>query len=364
MKKGLVIGLLGIAVLAGVVLTYEANQEPPQQAAQTKVQVALATAQNSVLPHYYSSVGTLEASQQVIVTAELGGRIAQLHFDSGQAVKKGQLLVTLNTETELAQQARLTAVLRNAEQRLKRIRQLLPSGAATREQGDQAVADRDAAAAELKQVNAVIAQKTIRAPFAGQAGIRQVNLGQYLYPGDPITSLSDNQHLRVNFSLDESTSAELSKAQQVELQVRALPGLQFKARIISIDPILDENRQTRLQAILEDQHPTLRSGMFAEVRVRRPQQQPSLNVPRTAVTATAYGKVVFVARDAGEGLHVQRVLVTTGNSYADSIEITQGLNPGDQVVVSGQIKLSDGTPIEAVSSNALEPTQAAIEPRP
>lgn len=318
-----------------------------------KVKVALSRVEPQDMPRYYNSVGTLEAVTQVQVTAEVPGRVAALHFDSGQRVEAGQLLISLNDEPEKAQRRRLEAVLRNAEQRLQRISRLAPGGAATREQLDQARADRDAARGELEQVNALIAQKNIRAPFNGELGIRQVHLGQYLNPGDPIANLSDNRQLRVNFSLDEQARTELELGQSVELRFHARPDQVFEARINAIDPILDEARMIRVQASLDGGDNHLAAGMFADARVRRPSRGKTLSVPQTAVVATAYGDMAFVAREQDGVLRAKRVAVRTGDVWNGRVEIVEGLQADDQVVVSGQNKLSDDTPLEALPQDSL-----------
>ena len=245
-------------------------------------------------------------------------------------------------------------MLRNAEQRLQRIAKLAPGGAATREQLDQARADRDAARGELQQVNALIAQKNIRAPFSGELGLRQVHLGQYLNPGDPIANLSDNRHLRVNFSLDEQVRTELELGQVVELRFHARSAQFFEARINAIDPILDDARMIRVQASLDGGDNHLAAGMFADVRVRRPSRGKTLSVPQTAVVATAYGDMVFVAREEDGVLRAKRVLVRTGEAWNERVEVLKGLQAGDRVVVSGQIKLSDDTPLHVLSRSSLD----------
>ncbi|OOK62390.1 hypothetical protein GY25_22570, partial [Pedobacter himalayensis] len=167
--------VLGTASLAAWSL-WPVQAKEAEADMQPRVKVALSHVERQEMPRYYNSIGTLEAVSQVQVTAEVPGRVAALHFDSGQRVEAGQLLISLNDAPEKAQRRRLEAVLRNAEQRLQRISKLAPGGAASREQLDQARADRDAARGELEQVNALIAQKNIRAPFSGELGLRQVHL--------------------------------------------------------------------------------------------------------------------------------------------------------------------------------------------
>lgn len=328
------------------------------------VKVALARVELQEIPRYYNSVGTLEAVDQVQVTAEVVGRVTALHFDSGQTIKSGQPLVSLNEAPERAQSLRLEALLHNAEQRLRRASQLALSHAVSQEQLDQARANRDATRAELEQINALIAQKNIRAPFSGKLGIRLVHLGQYLNPGDPIANLSDNRHLRVNFSLDEQASAELSLGQTVELRFHARPDRMLEARISAIDSILDNARMTHVQARLESSDARLAAGMFADVRVRRPSRGATLSIPQTAVIATAYGNMAYVARQEPSGLRAKRVAVRTGDTWGNQVEVLEGLQAGERVVVSGQNRLSDGIPLEALVHDTLKDDTATPERQP
>lgn len=349
----LAVAVLGTASLAAWSL-WPVQAKEAEADMQPRVKVALSHVERQEMPRYYNSIGTLEAVSQVQVTAEVPGRVAALHFDSGQRVEAGQLLISLNDAPEKAQRRRLEAVLRNAEQRLQRISKLAPGGAASREQLDQARADRDAARGELEQVNALIAQKNIRAPFSGELGLRQVHLGQYLNPGDSIANLSDNSHLRVNFSLDEQARTELELGQVVELRFHARPDQLFEASINAIDPILDDARMIRVQASLDGGDNHLAAGMFADARVRRPSRGKTLSVPQTAVVATAYGDMAFVAREEDGVLRAKRVLVRTGEAWNERVEVLKGLQANERVVVSGQIKLSDDTPLQVLSRNSLD----------
>ncbi|MCF3995597.1 multidrug efflux RND transporter periplasmic adaptor MexH, partial [Pseudomonas aeruginosa] len=201
--------VIGIAVYA----TGSAKKDAGGFAGYPPVKVALASVERRVVPRVFDGVGELEAGRQVQVAAEAAGRITRIAFESGQQVQQGQLLVQLNDAVEQAELIRLKAQLRNAEILHARARKLVERNVASQEQLDNAVAARDMALGAVRQTQALIDQKAIRAPFSGQLGIRRVHLGQYLGVAEPVASLVDARTLKSNFSLDESTSPELKLGQ-------------------------------------------------------------------------------------------------------------------------------------------------------
>lgn len=344
---------LGALAVVGVL----AQRTPPAQAtaAWPATKVALAPVTSIPAPRQQFAVGELEALNQVQLAAESAGRVVRIAFESGQAVKAGQLLVQLNDAPEQADRVRLRAQLRNAESLLERTRKLRASNVTTQEQLDNATAAMDMARGELQQVEARIAQKAIVAPFAGKLGIRHVHQGQYLNAGDAIASLVDPSSLRVNFSLNEQAVAELRGGQPLQLTVDALAQRVFDARVSAIDPLISPSRLVQVQATLGNPDGQLQPGMYASVRLDALEPPRVLSLPETAITYTAYGQTVFVAnRDGKGGLSVSRVGVTTGERWQGRVEITSGLREGDQVVVSGQLKLSDGMPVEQVAADSLK----------
>ena len=316
--------------------------------------VALAPVARAQVPRALHGVGELEAARQVELASEAAGRVVRIAFTSGQRVKRGELLVQLNDAPEQAERLRLVAQLRHAEAVLARTRQLMADKVATQEQLDHAQAARDMAQGELRRIESVIAQKAIRAPFAGVIGIRRVHEGQTLAAGDAIASLVDAGTLNVNLALDERAIPHVRPGQAVEIRVDAWPERRFDGRVAAIDPLIGSSRTLRVQASLPNVDGVLQAGMFANVRVLREQPTPVLAVPETAVTYTAYGQTVFVA-EAGDaqGTTVRRVAVKTGERWDGRVEIVSGLKEGDRVVVSGQLKLSDGMPVEPVARDAL-----------
>lgn len=353
----------GLAIVGGVVLaaavyaagSFKDTTDTSTVAAATlKIKVALATVQRSSIPNVISAIGELEAARQVQVAAEVGGRATKISFKSGQLVATGQLLVQLNDAPEQAERIRLQAQLRNAESVHTRTRKLVAENAATQEQLDTALAARDMALGAVRQTQALIAQKAIRAPFSGVIGIRRVHEGQYLNAGDPIASLVDARTLYANFSLDEQSSPGLQVDQSVALLIDAHPGRSFQAKVSAIDPLIGRSRTVQVQATMANPDGILKAGMYASIQVTRRDTSSALTVPETAVTYTAYGDTVFVAQPGDkQALIVKRVAVKVGARQDGRVKIEKGLRETDRVVTSGQLKLSDGMAVEAVKEDTL-----------
>lgn len=338
--------------VAGIVMSSRLDTHAAVAAPYPATKVALVPVLAGAAQRFFTGVGELEAARQVQVAAETGGRVTQIRFASGQQVKSGEVLVQLNDAPEQASLLRLRAQLKNAEASYQRTRKLVSDKAATQEQLDAAVAARDAALGEVRQTEALIAQKTIRAPFAGQLGIRRVHAGQFLNAADTVASLVDTKSLLVNFALDEQSSATLAPGQAVTVLVDAYPDQPFTATINAIDPLVSRARMVQVQATLANRDGMLKAGMYANVRVARADQEQQLTVPETAVTYNSYGDTVFVAQQ-GKTLSVKRVAVTLGERAGGRVAIVKGLSAGQQVVASGQLKLADGMAVQAVA-NTLE----------
>ena len=345
--------------VAGAALYPRADSHAADAAAYPATKVALVPVVLGTQERYFAGVGELEAARQVQVAAETGGRITQIRFASGQSVAAGAILVQLNDAPEQAALLRQRAQLKNAESSHARTAQMVKEKAATQEQLDSALAARDAALGDVRQTEALIAQKTIRAPFAGQLGIRKVHAGQYLNAADTVASLIDTQSLMVNFALDEQSSATLAPGQAVQVLVDAYPGDVFTAKINAIDPLISRSRMVQVQAALANPHGALKAGMYANVRVAR-EAGRQLTVPETAVTYSAYGDTVFVAQQEGkQPLTVKRVGVKLGERAGGRIAILDGLREGQRVVASGQLKLADGMAVQAVANTLDEVKRAA-----
>ncbi len=354
-KKALIGGLLAVGLLVSIwAVKGWPSKQPDDGAGWPATKVALAQAVRMRAPRLASAVGELEAIRQVQLATEVSGQVVDIGFDSGQTVKAGQLLVQLNDAVEQADLVRLKAQLRNAEAVYARTRQLLAQRAATREQLEQALAARDMAKGEVRKVEALIAQKAIRAPFAGTTGIRRVHQGQYLQAGQAVAALVDAQALNVNFSLAEQAAAWAKAGLPVTMRVDAHPERVFDAVIGAVDVMVDGSRTLAVQARLPNEEGLLRAGSFAAVSVARPGSEQVLAIPESAVTYTAYGETVFAAaQDERQGWSVRKLAVHTGERWDGLVEVVSGLEEGDHVVVSGQLKLGDGMPVVPMPSDAL-----------
>jgi membrane fusion protein (multidrug efflux system) len=286
---------------------------------------------------------------------------------SGAPVAEGDLLVRLDTSSEEAQLRAIEAEVELASLNLTRVRAL-------RNDNTIAQSELDAAEAALKQahghadtVRAVIAKKTIRAPFAGQLGIRQVNLGQYLETGKPIVSLQALDPVHADFSLPQQELARLKAGMQVRVTTDAYPGRQFAGRLTAINPDLDPlTRGVGLQATFENPDHLLRPGMFARVEVLLPEQQAVLVIPATSVLSAPYGDSVYVIepkpdKDGTPSLTVRQQFVRTGRARGDFLTVESGLKPGDRIASSGVFKLRNG--VSVVENNEVTP-KASEAPRP
>ncbi|WP_313622205.1 efflux RND transporter periplasmic adaptor subunit [Achromobacter sp.] len=334
--------------------------------------VAVAPAVQADFPVVLSGIGSLEATRQVLVPAEVDGRIAQILFTAGEQVKAGQLLVLLNDAPEQGELARLQAQARNARTLLERTRRLVPLQAATREQLDQAQADYEQAAGDIRRVQALIEQKRIKAPFDGVLGVRRVNLGQFARAGDPLVSLTDGSSMYANINLPEQALGVLRTGQPVSVAVDAHAGREFQGKVTTVEPQVDPGTRTvRVQALLPNPDGALSAGMFAHGRIGLPDRPGVITVPETAVSYSAYGDSVYVvvapeSGAASAGPTVRQAYVKTAERLSGRVVVTEGLTAGDRVVTSGQLRLHNGAAVEILPDDTValhKPVSAVAEAR-
>lgn len=308
--------------------------------------VAVTTVRKEIWQPHLPAVGSLVAVSSVNVANEIAGKVKEIRFASGESVDKGQVLVTLDASVEEARLHGLVAEEKLAELVVQRTKKLLVGGNAPQSAYDEAVARLRQATAVVEAQEALIAKKRIRAPFAGELGIRNVDLGQYLAPGYPIVTLQALDPIFVDFSLPERHLAALEVGEAVEVQVQAYPDETFAGRVTAFTPgVQTETRTVKVRATLRNPDRRLRPGMFAEVRVVLPEKKTVLTVPDAAITYNPYGDTVFVVVPS-ENSPVLRVRqVVTGESQGGRVEIRGGLKLGERVVSAGQVKLRGGMPV-------------------
>jgi len=292
-----------------------------------------------------ASIGTVEAVQGVTVSTDLPGIVEKISFESGSNVKKGDVLVKLDTRQEDAQLNAIRARMDLARANFQRIADLLKKRVASQSDYDSTVAEFKQAEAAVKEVEALIDRKTIRAPFDGILGIRKVNLGQYLKSGDEVVSLQSLDPIFVNFSTPQQNLSDLVDGRLVRVRADGLPGESFEGKISAIDPDVDKaTRNLQVQATLPNPQDKLRSGMFVEVEVLLPKNGKVIAVPASAVDYAPYGNSIYVVGELTDKngktyTGVTQKFIKLGDARGDLVEIRSGVNVGDQVVSGGSFKL-------------------------
>lgn len=323
------------------------------------VKVTATAVQKGTWETLLSAVGSLEAVQGVTVAADLAGKVTRVAFQSGDKVSKGDLLIQLDTSSEQAQLPGAEAAVTLARLNLQRADQLLAERIISPAEHDQAVADFRQAKAQADTIRATIGKKTIRAPFSGRIGIRQVDLGQMLSEGQTIVSLQKLDPIYVNFLLPQQQLDKLRRDLPVRVTGDA-PGQTVEGRISAINPEVDSaTRNIRIQATLANPDEKLRPGMFVNVAVVLPATEDVLTIPGTSVLYAPYSDSVFVIDEqkdeqSGETHQVLRQqLVRLGAKKGDFVAVESGLKEGQLVVSTGVFKLRNGQ--AAIVDNSLAP---------
>jgi membrane fusion protein (multidrug efflux system) len=365
-----VVGLLAFIVVLGGIKGLQIRKMIAQgaQFAPPPETVTTAEAQPLEWESVLTAVGTLEAVQGITVTSEMTGKVAQINFEAGAKVKAGDLLVQQDTSSETAQLRAVEATVTLAQINFERAKQLLPAKVMSQADFDNAEAQFKQAAAQADTIRAAIEKKTIRAPFTGRLGLRQINLGQVINAGEPIVSLQALDPIYVNFQLPQQQLALVSKGFTVRITGDALPGQVIEGKITAINPQVDAaTRNVRLQASLSNPAEQLRPGMFVNVTVVRPGAEQVLAIPATAIMYAPYSNSVFVvetkpgAPDDQSPLVLRQQFVELGERRGDFVAVRTGLKAGDTVVSTGVFKLRNGQGV--VVNNELSP-KFKVAPEP
>jgi len=309
-----------------------------------------------------SAVGSLKAVNGVTVSTDLAGIISRISFQSGATVKKGDLLVKLDSSQEEAQLHSAEARRDLAKLSLDRQRDLRASGAVSQSDYDSAESEFRQAAAAVDDARAHIARKTITAPFDGLIGIRQVDLGQYLDVGAPIVPLQSTDPIYVNFSLPQENLGQIAIGKKLHVKANGVAGDQFEGEITAVDSRFDEStRNILIQGTVANAENRLRPGMFVNVEVIQPEQDV-VSIPATSINYAPYGDSVFVVKEiqGPDGKSFKGALqqfVKTGTTRGDQASIISGVKAGDEVVSSGVFKLRSGIPVQV--NNSVQPGNEA-----
>ncbi|OIN14335.1 efflux RND transporter periplasmic adaptor subunit [Oceanisphaera psychrotolerans] len=312
-----------------------------------------------------AAIGFIEPIQGINVSNESAGIVRTIHFESGQQVATGDILLELDADVEKANlrstQGRLPAVKAN----LERMRQLYSRGSVSKGQLDDAQASYQELQGQVDSLKATIERRTIRAPFDGVMGIRNAFLGQYLNAGTDIARLEDISQFRIRFTIPQTRIADIKVGQTLNIFVDAYPETPFEGEITAIEPQINpESGVVQVQASIPNQDGKLRSGMFAKLNVNLPTLAGQLLVPQHAINFTLYGQTVYVVEeqqnDDGDTVLVARQrVVEVAEREADFARVTKGLKSGETIVTSGQVRLSNGSLVKPVESDALDTPESA-----
>jgi len=382
MKKRIAFALLGLLLVVGIlgglkatqiralIAAGEAQQFPPTA-------VTTAAVKRADWETTLSAIGTLEAAQGVVITADLPGRVTRLNFTGGETVEQGALLVEQETSTESAELAAAESDLELTQRNLDRVSRLFRDKVISRSEFDSSRSAQAAARARVDSISASVDKKQIVAPFAGRLGLKLVDIGQDLAQGVPIVSLQKVDPMLVNFSLPQQALGVIREDFTVRVSTDAVADRVFEGRISAIDTQVDDaTRTVRVQATLvspaEGSDYTLLPGMFANVEVVLPATREVLIVPLTSVSFATYGDSVFVldappAPDADappgpppqagpDGLSALQRFVQLGERRGDFVEVTRGLVAGQNVAKDGVFKLRNGAAIVVQEEGATDPS--------
>jgi membrane fusion protein, multidrug efflux system len=351
-----VVGVLGFVKFQQIqtAIAEGAAFQPPPEAVTTIV------AEQEEWPAALSAIGTMAAVQGVTVSADLPGIVDRIAFDSGKQVREGEVLAELDTRQERAQLAAIEAQRDLAVLNFNRLKGLLSDRAISQAEFDRAAAEQKQTDAQVGEINATIARKTIRAPFSGVLGIRQVNLGQYLAAGDAIGPLQTLNPIYVNFGVPQQDIGQIRVGHRVRLTANDVSGVEFGGRVTAVDSIVDQStRNIQVQATLANPGGKLRPGMFVQTELLLGSGRSVIALPASAVSYAPFGDSVFVVTDLkgenGQSYRgVRQQFVKLGGARGDQIAIVSGVSPGDEVVTSGVFKLRNGMAV--VVNNKVQPS--------
>ncbi|WP_342237504.1 efflux RND transporter periplasmic adaptor subunit [Inquilinus sp. OTU3971] len=371
--------LVGMNVMRdqGVAAFFAGQQMPPVAISATKAEAKTWT-------DYLEGIGSVSAVEGIELASEVAGTVKSIDFKPNDTVSAGQRLVQLDDSIDQADVRLYQAAMDLAKRVLDRVSSLRSRGNAPQADLDSANAELLKAQAQIARAQATIDKKAVMAPFAGIVGIRKIDIGRYVAPGDALVTLQRLDQVYADFTLPEQAFSRISHGQKVEVRADAFPDEVFRGEVSGIEPVVDSaSRMVKVRATIDNPDLKLRPGFFANVRLILPERPNVVTVPQTAITFSLYGDTVFVIRekqaeagqqqpaekpaasgDAGKGgsqppagpqLMVEQIFVRVGKRQGNIAEIVEGVKAGDQVVTSGQLKLQNGFPV--VIDNSVDPTR-------
>lgn len=364
MKKRMLIMIICLAVLFGGIFGYQmfkSKMIKKYMASQgdQKQTVSTYKASGQEWQPQFIAVGTLTAVLGADIAPEVNGIVKQIYFKSGKDVKKGTLLVELNADADSARLESLKAAEDLAIKTLARDREQFKVQAVSQATIDADMANLKSAQAQVAEQKAVVDKKFLKAPFDGRLGIRAVNLGQYISPGQKVVTLQALDPIFMDFFLPQKSISKLKVGQKISVKVDAFPGESFTGEVSSINPKVDEGtRNVPVRASIRNQEKRLLPGMFATASVEIGVKQNYITLPQTAISYNPYGDYVYVVINGKDAkgkpqLIVRQRLVDTGDTRGDQIAVLKGVKDGETVVIAGQNKLKNNSTVEVNNSVKL-----------
>lgn len=363
--------IAGLAILAGVkgaqISTLMAAGAEMQKAGPPPEAVSTAKAQEQAWQASLSAIASVVSVKGVTLSNDAPGTVARLHFESGATVKQGQILVELDSRVERAQLASIRARQTHAEQSLKRSQALTLSGAVAKAQLDADQSTFDSLTADARALEAQIERKIVRAPFGGRLGMREVNLGQYLAPGTPVSVLESTEAVYVDFTLPQQDVSKIRVGMPVRARLEASETALADGSVFAIEPALDAaTRAVKVRASFPTEEERLRPGMFVNVSVLLPDSPRVVAIPQTAVVHASFGDSVFIVEskpgpDGKPLLSARQQFVRLGTTQGDFVAVLDGVSAGQEVVTAGAFKLRNGARVSVSDAVKLDPQLA---PRP
>ncbi len=345
--------VIAAALVGAIVWKYQQKppvNPPPPPAVISTIQVIEEQREPTL-----SSVGSMVATNGIEVSSEVSGIVNEIVIQSGKPVETGDVLIRLDVSVDMAALEALRAERKLSQVQFNRAKDLLKKNVTSKSEFDEIHAKFEAADARVRQQEAIIKRKIIRAPFNGLLGIRQVNLGQYIEAGDAIISLQALDPIYVDYTLPEIYTTQVSAGQTVKLKLDAVPDRTFTGEVSAVNTGIDTGTRTlKVRAMLDNPDSVLRPGMFAEVQTIIAEAKPVLTLPATAVSVNTYGNFVFVVNKGADGkLMVKRTAVELGDSIDGRVIVTS-LEAGIEVVRTGLVKLRDGMPVKVDNQVKLD----------
>jgi membrane fusion protein, multidrug efflux system len=351
----LLVGALGFVKFKQIqtAIAQGAAYQPPPEAVTTII------AEQAQWPSTINAIGTMAAVRGVTVSADLPGIVEQVLFESGDAVREGQTLAILDTRQEQAQMAAAEAQRVLARLNFNRMQELLDQRVISKAEYDSATAQSRETEARVGEIRAAIERKTIRAPFSGILGIRQVNKGQYLAGGDPLVTLQSLNPIYVNVGVPQQAIGQIRVGRGVRITAESVGNVAFDGRVTAIDSVVDATtRNIQVQATLANPDSKLRPGMFVQTEMVLGANQSVIALPASAISYAPYGDSVFIVSDLKDDKGhtyrgVRQQIVRLGPARGDQIAVVSGISPGDEIVTSGLFKLRNGAAVQV--NNKVKP---------